>query len=164
MRSAAQPGTVVKTAPAQAGSASLALGGLLFLAFLVRLLFINADGFKSDVSTFEAWALALAEHPLREFFSTTRFADYPPGYFYVLWFVGHAYKLLIHADPDYAILRAFVKMPAILADLVCSYLIYRDRATLTRRRAGLSPRPRSLRSIRRASSSLRIGAKSIPSR
>jgi Gpi18-like mannosyltransferase len=126
LRSAVRSGAVAPAATEGAGSAtSLALGGLLLAAFVIRLLFIGADGFKSDVSTFEAWALALAANPLRDFFAKSSFADYPPGYFFVLWFVGHAYKALIHSDPDYAILKAFVKLPAILMDLVCSYLIFR---------------------------------------
>ena len=97
---------------------------MLLLGFLVRLLFINADGFRNDVSTFESWALTLSEHPLREFFAKAGFADYPPGYFFVLWFVGHAYKLLVHSDPTYGILKIFVKLPGIVMDLVDAALIY----------------------------------------
>jgi Gpi18-like mannosyltransferase len=126
LRSAAQPARgELAASDAQESSASLALWGLLALAFIVRMLFIGADGFKSDVSTFEAWALTLAEHPLRDFFAKAGFADYPPGYFFVLWVVGHAYKLLVHSDPNYTLLKVFVKMPAILMDLVCSFLIFR---------------------------------------
>jgi Gpi18-like mannosyltransferase len=101
-----------------------ALWGLLLLGLVVRLLFIGADGFKNDVSTFESWSLTLAEHPLRQFFATAGFADYPPGYFFVLWIVGHAYKLLVHNDPNYTYLKIAVKLPAILMDLVDSALIF----------------------------------------
>jgi Gpi18-like mannosyltransferase len=100
------------------------LWGILLAALLVRLLFIGADGFSSDVGTFEAWSLALADHPLRQFFASVKFADYPPGYFFVLWFVGHAYKLLVHSDPSYTFLKIAVKLPAILMDLVDSALIF----------------------------------------
>jgi hypothetical protein len=98
--------------------------GMLLLGLLVRLLLINADGFRNDVSTFESWALTLAEHPLRQFFANAGFADYPPGYFFVLWFVGHAYKLLVHSDPTYGILKIFVKLPGIIMDIVDAALIY----------------------------------------
>jgi Gpi18-like mannosyltransferase len=125
LRSAVRAGAVATPAPERENAASLALGGLLLAAFLIRLLFIGADGFKSDVSTFEAWALALADQPMQQFFAASRFADYPPGYFFVLWFVGHAYRLLIHADPDYTILKIFVKLPAILTDLACAWLIFK---------------------------------------
>ena len=105
-------------------STSFALLGLFTLALLVRLLFINSDGFKGDVSTFESWSLTLAEHPTREFFAKAGFADYPPGYFFVLWIVGHLYKVLVHADPTYGALKIAVKLPAILMDLVDALLIY----------------------------------------
>ncbi len=97
---------------------------MLLLGLVVRLLLIGADGFKNDVSTFESWSLTLAEHPLRQFFATAGFADYPPGYFFVLWFVGHAYKLLVHDDPSYTYLKIAVKLPAILMDLVDAALIF----------------------------------------
>jgi len=105
-------------------STSLALAALLVLGFLVRLAFINADGFKNDVSTFESWSLTLAEHPLRDFFAKAGFADYPPGYFFVLWAVAHAYKALVHADPTYGLLKVAVKLPGIVMDLVDAALIF----------------------------------------
>jgi Gpi18-like mannosyltransferase len=108
----------------QAFATAPALWGILLLGLIVRLIFIGADGFKNDVSTFESWSLTLAEHPLRQFFATAGFADYPPGYFFILWIVGHAYKLLVHNDPSYTYLKIAVKLPAILMDLVDSALIF----------------------------------------
>ena len=115
--------------PAAAGasgdsSTTLALAGMLLLAFVVRLFFVNADGFRNDVVTFEAWALTLSQHPLRDFFAKAGFADYPPGYFFFLWAVGNAYKTFVHSDPGYAILKVWVKLPAILMDLVDTALIF----------------------------------------
>jgi len=114
----------LRSAGSEERSTRLTLAGLLALALLVRLLFIGADGFKNDVSTFEAWALTLAGHPLREFFSKAGFADYPPGYFYVLWIVGHLYKSIVPSDPTYGILKVFVKLPGVLMDLVDAALIF----------------------------------------
>jgi len=109
---------------AEERSLPLRLGLLLLLALLVRLLFIRAEGFTNDISTFESWALTLADHPLSQFFTTAGFADYPPGYFYVLWFVGHLYRLLVHSDPTYGILKIFVKLPAVVMDLVDAALVF----------------------------------------
>lgn len=109
---------------AAAPSAFLALGGLLFVAFLLRIVLIGADGFRNDVSSFEGWTLTLVEHPLRDFYKSAGFADYPPGYFFVLWIVGKIYKLLVHADPGFAALKIAVKLPAIFMDLVDSLLIF----------------------------------------
>jgi Gpi18-like mannosyltransferase len=129
-------GAALERADRSALSETLILGGILFAGFLIRLVFIHADGFKNDVGTFEAWALTLAEHPMREFYDKAGFADYPPGYFFVLWGVGHVYKLVVHAggDPGYGLLKIFVKLPAILMDLVDGYLIF----AIVRRFASLS--------------------------
>ena len=125
MRSAVRAaGPAVERADRSALSETLVLGAILFAGFLIRLVFIHADGFKNDVGTFESWALTLAEHPMREFYDKAGFADYPPGYFFVLWGVGHAYKFLVHDDPGYGMLKIFVKLPAILMDLVDGYLIF----------------------------------------
>ena len=126
MRSAigTTPASTVRAPFFGISSTSFALFGLFVLALLVRLIFINADGFKADVSTFESWSLTLAEHPTREFFAKAGFADYPPGYFFVLWIVGHLYKALVHIDPTYGALKIAVKLPAILMDLVDALLIY----------------------------------------
>jgi len=126
LRSAVRPSDVPARRSAFFGisSTTFALAGLLLLGLLLRLLFIGADGFRNDVSTFEAWSLTLAEHPLRDFFAKVRFADYPPGYFFVLWFVGHAYKLLAHNDPAFGALKVAVKLPGIIMDLVDATLIY----------------------------------------
>ncbi len=105
-------------------STPLVLCGMLLLAFVLRLVFIGADGFKNDVSTFESWALTLADHPLRQFFATAGFADYPPGYFFILWIVGHVYRLLVHSDPTYSALKVAVKLPSIAMDLVDAALIF----------------------------------------
>jgi Gpi18-like mannosyltransferase len=100
------------------------LGGMLLLAFLLRLAFIGAAGYTGDVSTFEAWSLQLGQHPVSDFYSSTGFADYPPGYFVVLWGVGRLYTLFVHSDPGFEVLKHFVKMPAIVMDLVCITLIF----------------------------------------
>lgn len=111
------------------GSAAQSRSGVLFILLVVglalRILFINAEGFRNDVASFEAWSLTLGHYPLDQFYPKTSFADYPPGYFYVLWLVGHIYvPLFSHADPSYSILKIAVKLPGILMDLADAVLIY----------------------------------------
>jgi 4-amino-4-deoxy-L-arabinose transferase-like glycosyltransferase len=129
LRSAATaPNSLGEALPAPEGDlnrASLAaLAGMLLIAFILRLALIGLPGYTGDISTFEAWSLTLAQHPIWEFYQSAGFADYPPGYFVVLWFVGNAYTLLVHNDPGYALFKVFVKMPAILMDLGCVALIF----------------------------------------
>ncbi len=102
-----------------------ALPALLLVGLVVRLLFINNEGFKTDVSTYTAWALGLSQHGFSTFYSTIGFADYPPGYFYILAAVGHFWHLFFAAhDRGFGLLRDFVKLPAIFADLGVGALLY----------------------------------------
>lgn len=106
------------------------LAGLLALGFLVRLLFLPSLGFHNDISSFEAWTLTLAGNPPWEFYAKTSFADYPPGYFLVLWVLGGIYNVLaaLHvaspADGTFLVLRLLVKVPALVLDLVDGVLIF----------------------------------------
>ncbi|MFN2527161.1 MAG: phospholipid carrier-dependent glycosyltransferase [Candidatus Baltobacteraceae bacterium] len=97
---------------------------LLGIGFIVRLFFMHDDGFHADVASFEGWAMTVAEHPLRDFYAKAGFADYPPGYFYVLWIAGHIYEPLKAFDPGYNLLRYLVKLPAVLMDLVVGWTMY----------------------------------------
>jgi len=106
------------------GPQGRALLAVLAAGLLIRLPLLAASGFATDTSTFESWALTLAAHPLRAFYASAGFADYPPGYFYVLWLVGHAYAAFVHGDPQYTTLRTLVKLPAVLADLACGGLTF----------------------------------------
>ncbi|MBV8727177.1 MAG: glycosyltransferase family 39 protein, partial [Candidatus Eremiobacteraeota bacterium] len=101
-----------------------ALLGLLSVGFVVRLFFIGNGGFQNDVQSFESWALTLGSHPLSAFYAKAGFADYPPGYFYILWVIGHLYTPLQHADASFDWLRFLIKLPAIVMDLVNTVLIY----------------------------------------
>ncbi len=98
---------------------------LLAAALLVRMLIAPwAEGYATDVGAFTAWA-GRAAAGLEAFYSDPDyFADYPPGYMYVLWVVG---KLQAHwglewQSPEFLLL---LKMPAILADVAATWLVYR---------------------------------------
>lgn len=115
-------------------NARASLGGLLLriglpvmllLGLVIRLLLIGEQGFTTDVSTFDAWVISLLTNGFGAFYAKTSFADYPPGYFYVLALVGHIWDPGLRAhDANTAILSDLVKMPAIIADLVVGWLIY----------------------------------------
>src|SRR5579863_3494880 len=120
-------------AAARQSSVAWGLPALLVAGLFVRLFFINDEGFKTDISTYESWAIALARHGFGSFYSTIGFADYPPGYFYILAAIGHVWQAFFAAhDAGYAVLRVFVKLPAVLADLGVGALLY----SIVRRFAG----------------------------
>src|SRR5579883_3470544 len=91
--------------------------------FIVRLLFMGNEGFRNDVSSFEAWAITLAQHPFWEFYNSTSFADYPPGYFYILALVGHVFTI-VSPHNNYDVLKYLVKLPAVLVDLADGVLLF----------------------------------------
>ena len=100
--------------------------GLLLVGLLVRISLIGSAGFATDISTFESWSLKLAEGGLGNFYShSSYFLDYPPGYCYVLAFIGAIWEGVFRAvDPRYAVLAVLVKIPAIVADLGIGALLY----------------------------------------
>ncbi|MEO9171377.1 MAG: phospholipid carrier-dependent glycosyltransferase, partial [Candidatus Baltobacteraceae bacterium] len=118
-------------APASDRIARWGMPALLLVGLLVRLLLLGSEGFKVDVQTFVAWTISLVDHGLGNFYGKTGFADYPPGYFYVLAVVGHIWEFFRAGDTSYNLLRTLVKLPAVLADLGVGVLIY----AITRRYA-----------------------------
>jgi len=103
---------------------------ILGAGLLLRLLYIGSEGFHNDVSAFESWTLTLRDNPTWAFYAKSGFADYPPGYFVVLWFLAKLYAVASLAAPadsshGWSVLRAFVKLPAIAMDLVNAWVVYR---------------------------------------
>ncbi len=82
-------------------------------AFLIRVALAPFTGFKEDMTLFQGWAARLDEVGLRHFYTEGQFADYPPGYLYVLWLTSK-----LSATPGYLLL----KLPAIVADLGVAWL------------------------------------------
>jgi len=115
-------------APAASARTTLApLGIILGAGLIVRLLFIGSEGFHNDLSAFESWTLTLRDNPPWQFYAKTNFADYPPGYFVVLWVVAKLYALVGGVNDGahgWSILRAMVKLPAIAMDLVNAGVVY----------------------------------------
>jgi hypothetical protein len=106
--------------------ATLLLTGLAFRLIIAYVLF-PGSGFESDLGSFVAWSLNMAENGPGRFYETAGFADYPPAYLYVLWLVGTLARglesLLGVAAADAA--RVLIKIPPMLADLGIGYLLYR---------------------------------------
>ncbi len=102
---------------------------ILGAGLVLRLLFVLSTGFHNDVSAFESWTLTLRDNPPWAFYAKSGFADYPPGYFVVLWVIGKVYALFPGLGAENAdgwvVLRVLVKVPAIAMDLVNAYVVYR---------------------------------------
>jgi len=108
-----------------------ALTAALVLRCVLSLIFY---GHSTDINCFMAWGNALAENGPGSFYTSGMFADYPPGYMYILWLLGMLGRFLglSYGGAGHVLL---IKMPAILADLLAAWLVYR----LARRRWGHGP-------------------------
>ncbi|MBV8774180.1 MAG: phospholipid carrier-dependent glycosyltransferase [Deltaproteobacteria bacterium] len=92
---------------------------LLLVAKTTAILFF--PGFHVDVGTYEAWALQLAAGGPASMYQSGYFLDYPPGYLYPLWAAG----AIAHAlGARGAELRMIIGIPALIADLALSILIF----------------------------------------
>lgn len=101
------------------------LAAILVLAFIVRVVCsLVFYGHPTDINCFMAWGYHLNEGGLAAFYNSGMFADYPPGYMYVLYITSGIAKLLglSYASAAYALIT---KMPGILADIVSAYVVYR---------------------------------------
>lgn len=112
------------------------LVGALALRCVLSLIFF---GHSTDINCFMAWAYNLANGGVADFYTSGMFADYPPGYMYVLFAVGKIGNLLglTYSSAGYALLT---KMPGILADLLSAYLVYRIARKVSGDDDSLEPR------------------------
>lgn len=100
---------------------------LLFaLAFVLRLIAAGfSHGFDNDTACFAAWAERMFHLGPRNFYSDTIFTDYPPGYMYLLYPVG-ALRALLNVEYGSAGHLILLKLPAIVCDMACGLLLYRE--------------------------------------
>jgi C-terminal four TMM region of protein-O-mannosyltransferase/Dolichyl-phosphate-mannose-protein mannosyltransferase len=115
-------------APARTGLWDAAGGILVVLALgltfrLIIAYLLPGSGFKVDLQAFQYWADNLADHGIFGFYAraadpqTGFFADYTPGYLYVLWLVGNVGNLV-------GGIGDLIKIPPIVADLALAYLVW----------------------------------------
>ena len=99
--------------------------GLLFRLILAYALpGLRGSGFGPDLGLFNYWADVLAQHSPWGFYANASYADYTPGYLYALWIVGIVRDLGTSLAIDPTIVDSFIKLPAIITDLVLGYLVY----------------------------------------
>src|SRR5207245_9496 len=84
------------------------------LGLAIRLVLArHSGGLQFDVSLFRQWSDRLVLRGPAHFYEPGYFADYPPGYLYVLLALGKASRVMSGEPPSLALL----KLPAIIADL-----------------------------------------------
>ncbi len=80
--------------------------------------------YDTDINCFKSWASMLFTNGMSRFYSSDAFTDYPPGYMYILFFLGFLKNLLglAYESDMYTFL---IKLPAILFDIFTGFLIYK---------------------------------------
>lgn len=96
---------------------------IVLIGLGIRFLLAPYTGYESDMDCFKGWAIKASEG-ISKFYTTSGFADYPPGYIYILYLVGKiatAFTLPYNS----ATFQILVKVPAILADLMIGIYLYK---------------------------------------
>ena len=98
---------------------------LILLGFAIRVaLSIKYYGHSTDINCFMAWGKRIVDGGISNFYTSGMFADYPPGYMYVLCLTASiAKKLNLSYGSDAYVL--LTKMPGIIADLISAYVVYK---------------------------------------
>ncbi|MDQ0196674.1 glycosyltransferase family 39 protein [Paenibacillus wynnii] len=99
----------------------VAMGTSLILRIWIG---ITAQGYENDMNTFIAWGQRMVDLGPGNFYQEGYFADYPPGYLYVLYLLSFIKGVFGFAHGSAGETLLF-KLPAILSDLVLGYLIFR---------------------------------------
>ena len=112
-----------RPAPGAGGFAALFLAALALRLAAAAL----SKGFGTDTACFAAWAERIWEVGPGGFYDPDVFSDYPPGYLYVLWLLDGVRRLLgiEHYSAAHLVL---LKLPSILCDLACGWLLCREAA------------------------------------
>lgn len=93
---------------------------ILAIGFLLRLAAATLMNGHNDINLFKSWAETAAKD-FAHIYSNGSNIDYPPLYLYILAGIGKLANISLLNK--YYIL--FLKLPAILADIISAYLIYR---------------------------------------
>lgn len=100
------------------------LAAFLIAFFLRTYISAHSEGHYTDLNCFKAWAVNLQSYGLSGFYESGIFADYMPGYYYVLYVIGGIYNLL-GLTYDSAAFRYLVELVPILCDLALAFAAYR---------------------------------------
>ncbi len=99
---------------------------VLFLVLFIRVLLFSLPSFKIDMTDWQAWTSRLIEVGPSSFYSPNYFADYFPGYLYILLILGKAFLTLFPNSSLFSTDFIFIlKGVTTIFDLGTAYLIYK---------------------------------------
>jgi dolichyl-phosphate-mannose-protein mannosyltransferase len=104
----------------------LLLIGSLALRLLLAYVIVPDSYISGDVDLYAYWAKLISDVGPGDFYAKASFADYPPGYLYVLWLIGEVGQSIAasaHTDAQSLIL-SLVRIPSMLLDVCAGLLLY----------------------------------------
>jgi dolichyl-phosphate-mannose-protein mannosyltransferase len=99
----------------------------LFIAIAIALrvvVAISFEGYASDIGCFKGWSVAAFEQGPANFYTSGMFADYPPGYMYLLYGLGWIRNVL-NISGQSAVFTLIIKIPSMIAEVVTAIILYR---------------------------------------
>lgn len=100
-------------------------GMVIFLAVFALILRLIAAGFTAghptDMKCWTYWGSRLFQGGPWNFYEEGFFADYPPGYMYILWLIGSIVGI---SNPPSAMILILYKLPGIIGDICVAFIIY----------------------------------------
>jgi Gpi18-like mannosyltransferase len=111
------------------------IGGLIAR---VALVLTDRLGHLPDTNLFLSWARDLGALGLARFYQERSFCDYPPVFVIVMWCIGKSAVLAESVFGSEVVLRALLKAPACLADVVIALTLLREGRRLIGPRAALA--------------------------
>ncbi len=105
------------------GRTSLLVALALLAAFVLRIILaVKIYGYAVDIGCFLSWSGTMAEVGPVQFYPESGFADYPPGYLYVLWINGLFANRFGPLSQGMQLLN--IKIVPILADMAGCILLF----------------------------------------
>lgn len=101
----------------------VSLAVVFALGLVVRLWALGWQPFPIDMNCWLAWGQQMCNAGPGGFYTDTMFADYAPGYLYVLW-ITTAFKNTFFAGASPATNHFLYRLPSILFDFATAGLIF----------------------------------------
>jgi len=96
----------------------------LILAFSLRLALSKFPGYVNDMETYKRWGKSALKYGVCNVQDYENNCDYPPGYLYILKVVAFTYHVINPDMADEKLFNAMIKLPSIIADLLCGLLLF----------------------------------------
>ena len=96
----------------------------IITAVILRILVaINYEGYGTDIACFKGWSVAAYEQGPSNFYTSGMFADYPPGYMYILYVLGWI-RNIFSIDQSSALFTLIIKLPSFIAEAATAVIAY----------------------------------------